>query len=120
MGTVTSIPPDPDPVAIPFRLTSETDGGTYTLVLHGEADLAVSDDVLNRGLAGLADPDVKVLILDLANVTFMDSTAISTLVLLRRGALAESKELRLVAIPDRVRRILDITGLTDVFDPPRP
>jgi anti-sigma B factor antagonist len=99
-----------------FRINAVPGHDICTLVLHGEADLAVADDIVALGTISLAEPTTQTLILDLQAVTFMDSTAIGALIRLRNLATDSDKHLQITHLPDRVRHILKLTGLGDVFE----
>ena len=90
------------------------------LVLSGEIDLASADAIIRLGGEALDHPDVSLLAVDVAAVTFIDSTALGTLVRLRNASLERGKNLRLDNVSDRVRRLLELTGLGVVFDTGRP
>jgi anti-sigma B factor antagonist len=98
-----------------FRIRAVPGDGTCTLVLTGEADLQVAEDIVELGTQSLKESSTSSLILDLAAVTFIDSTAIGALVKLRDHAISENKQLVLAGVPDRVHQLLRITGLGDVF-----
>ena len=98
-----------------------TSGGesapTARIVLRGEFDMASSDDlraaVLGTVYARLGDR----VIVDLAEVTFVDSTTIR---MLREGfdaATAENVRYRVINSVGVVHRVLEVMGLIDVFDP---
>jgi anti-sigma B factor antagonist len=55
------------------------------------------------------------LVVDLAGVTFCDSSGITALVAARNRALATQSEIALADVPAPVMRILRMTGLTAVF-----
>lgn len=99
-------------------MSTRSDEGVCTITVHGEADLATADELLRLGQVGLDDQATTKLVLDLRDVTFIDSTVISTFVQLRRAALSSRRAFELAELPDRVRRVLDITGLTSVFESP--
>ena len=65
-----------------------------------------------HGLQLAKHPNVVV---DLQGVTFLDSTALGVLVAASRHCRGLGGTLRLVISEPRVRRVLEITGLTDVF-----
>ncbi len=92
----------------------------YELRVSGEMDLSTVPAVERDGLNALADPAVLTLVLDLAEVTFIDSTGIGTLVRLRVAAESHDKRLILAAPSDAVLRVLALTSLSDVFtiEPP--
>jgi anti-sigma B factor antagonist len=88
--------------------------GTCVVRAGGEVDLAVADEFQQLALGGLADaPALEV---DLAGVTFMDSTGFSVLVRLRKEATAAGKPLWLAAVPPVVERLLAITGTAEMFE----
>jgi anti-anti-sigma factor len=99
-----------------FRIKAVPGDGTCTLVLFGEADLAVADDIVELGTVSLSEPATHTLCIDLAAVTFIDSTSIGALVRLRNIAIDQDKKLVLVAPQPRLLRTLDLSGLHGIFD----
>lgn len=57
----------------------------------------------------------QLLVVDLAGVSFCDSSGISALIAARNVAEAASAELALVAVPERLSRTFELTGLSDFF-----
>jgi anti-sigma B factor antagonist len=98
-----------------FRIKAAPADGTCTLILSGEADLDVADDIVELGTLSLKDATNHVLILDLAAVTFIDSTTLGALVQLRNIAMDQAKRMSLVNVPPVVARVLTIAGLDKVF-----
>jgi anti-anti-sigma factor len=87
--------------------------GVARLTIEGELDMA-SAPVLERAVDG-ARKSARVLELELAGVSFMDSTGLRTLLAIR-GRLEESGcELRLVAVPPPVLRVLEVTRTSSLF-----
>ena len=87
-----------------------------TLIVSGEADLTVADDIYTLGATSLAEPTTHTLLIELSAVTFIDSTAIGALVRLRNLAVGPDKRLELVKPSPRVTRILKLAGLDGAFD----
>lgn len=87
-----------------------------TLPLCGDIDLRTADDLITQGTKLLTScgPGVP-LIVDLAAVTFMDSSGLSALVRLRRAAEASRTPLLLREVPERVGVLLRLSGLTEQF-----
>ena len=56
--------------------------------------------------------------LDFAQLSFIDSTGLAVLVQARQRPLAKHGRLVVRAVPDRVRRVLEITDLLETFDVP--
>ena len=86
------------------------------LRLVGDIDLATADDFVARGanLLTHSPPGVS-LIVDLGEVTFLDSSGLSALVRLRRAAEARGSQLLLRDVPERVAVLLDLSGLAEYF-----
>lgn len=89
---------------IPF----EFDDGVG-IAVAGEIDLATAPE-LDSHLD--FDKDGSVVVLDLADVSFMDSTGLRSVVRAHEDAAASGKRLAVVA-SDSVRKLLDLTGLTE-------
>ena len=98
-----------------FRVTSLPGQNVAILALSGELDLALAADIVSAGSECLAESTTQTLIVDLRAVTFIDSTAIGSLVHLRNAALERGKQLELSHMPERVDKLLKITGLDQVF-----
>ena len=98
-----------------FRIATATDATTCTLILSGEADLAVAAEITDIGVQRCDEPGVTRLVVDLSEVTFIDSTALGALVHLRNVAEAAGKQFHLAHVPTRVQRVLAISGLDQVF-----
>jgi anti-anti-sigma factor len=101
-----------------FRIEARLDASVCTIRLYGEADLAVADQILEVGAAALSEPGTTAVIVDMAHLTFIDSTGLGALVRLRNLAVASNKTVHLAQPSERVKRVLDISGLASVFDAP--
>lgn len=84
------------------------------LRLSGEIDLAAAPDIVTAGTTALASSDE--LVIDLGAVTFLDSTALGALIELNNAATDKGATFTLRNVPDRVHRILDLTGLSEAFN----
>ncbi len=85
------------------------------VALRGELDLAAAPGLQRELLALLARP-VPSLTLDLAELTFLDSSGLGSLYRTRRAAEEGGVPLRLQAVPEHVMRVLDVTAMTPLFD----
>jgi anti-sigma B factor antagonist len=94
---------------------SVPDSGSCVLSLGGEFDLANAETIVELGIEGLSIAGVERLVVDLAAVTFMDSTALGALIRLRNLSQGRNQEMSLAGVPDRVQRLLAVTGLAEVF-----
>ena len=98
-----------------FRVRAIPAEDTCTLELSGEADLATAQDIVELGILSLEQESIHRLIIDLAEVTFIDSTTIGGLVRLHNLAIERSKQMSLVHVSPRIIRVLQITGLEGTF-----
>ena len=88
------------------------DGGLVKLVLRGELDLstvAKVEEELRR--AESAEPPV--LVMDLAGLTFLDSTGLRLIVTADQRARDQGRRLTVVKGPDTVQRVFSITRLDE-------
>jgi phospholipid transport system transporter-binding protein len=61
-------------------------------------------------------PAVPQLTIDLAGVTEVDSSAVSLLLEWRRAALREKRELEFVNLPDNLKSLAQLYGVTELLD----
>lgn len=105
------LPPD----GVEFRIDEEhPSGGVVLLAVRGEADLHVAGELGDR-LSIALDGGASSIVLDLTEVTFVDSMTLGTLVANAKRARASGGELRLVVTGAPIRRILEVTLLDRVF-----
>ncbi len=94
--------------------TSEKDGVTI-LALSGKIMGGPEASQINEQVNSLIDQGKHVILVDLDNVEWMNSSGLGILI----GAMTTLKnnngELALVHISDRIRNLLKITKLVDVF-----
>jgi len=84
------------------------------VTVSGEVDVETSP-VLEERLTSVLDRGLSSIRIDLADVTFLDSTGLSVLISGLKRCRAAGGELRLLSPRPNVRKVLEITGLTDVF-----
>jgi anti-anti-sigma factor len=95
-------------------VTTTSQDSAPVLAVSGDLDISGVDEFLahaDRLLAGASDT-IEV---DLSGVTFIDSSGLGALVRLHKTAGDVGSELRLTNVPRPVTRILELTGLTDLF-----
>jgi anti-sigma B factor antagonist len=95
------------------KLCAPRSDGQVVVALSGELDVADAVRVAAT-LTALA-ANGREIIVDLANLEFMDSSGLAALVRARRDARNVGLDVRLAAPRPQVRRILTITRLIDVF-----
>jgi anti-sigma B factor antagonist len=103
---------------VPMFSTGVTREGAATVVeIAGELDIATVPELKEVAYAELDRPECTALVLDLADLTFLDSTGIGCWVQVRTHALASGKQVTIRAVPAGVRRVLEISGLLPLFTP---
>lgn len=97
-------------------METRTEGADpIVITVSGEVDLATAAD-LERALSeAMTGTDAATIDVDLAGVEFMDSAGLRVLVAARKQAEDAGRTLRLRSPHERVRRIIEITGLAAVF-----
>ncbi|HEU4978488.1 MAG TPA: STAS domain-containing protein [Solirubrobacteraceae bacterium] len=93
----------------PFRFEVDEDGERATVRIEGELDLGTADG-LAVTLLDLVGRHRTVTV-DLRGLDFMDSTGISMLVECNAAAAARGSAFYVVRGPERVQRVLAITGV---------
>jgi anti-anti-sigma factor len=94
----------------PLSVTVQLDGHTARVVAVGEIDMSTAD-VLRDSLNDALDKNPLAVVLDMAGVTFLDSTGIAALVVARHRAINENAKLTLINCRSIIRQVLDVTGV---------
>lgn len=85
------------------------------LLVSGSIDLQSRERLLAAGRESLSRDDVDGLILDLADVSFIDSTGIGAFVELSRDAEDRGASFSIRNPSPRVARLVELVGLSDVW-----
>jgi anti-sigma B factor antagonist len=97
-----------------FELESVIGGTRTTVILRGEIDMLTAPD-LEAVLRPLCAGGPSEIVLDLSNVTFVDSTALRTIISAQQLCARAGSGLSLVPGPEQVQRVFEITGMYDHF-----
>jgi anti-sigma B factor antagonist len=97
-----------------FSVTTRTTVTGPVVTAAGELDVATAPR-LRAAIGALTLDRGRLLVLDLAGVTFCDSSGISTLIAARNLAEAAGAALALAAVPARLSRTFALIGLGDFF-----
>jgi anti-sigma B factor antagonist len=98
-----------------FRLERENGGGATVVVAGGDIDMTTSRE-FGRRLEGLLRASTGDVVLDLLQVVYLDSTALRALLASRKVAAERGSRLVLVVAQSDVLHVLEVTGLTTLFD----
>ena len=91
------------------------DSGVAVVKVRGEVDVYTSGALRDGLLRVITDDGQSGLVVNLADVKFIDSTGLGVLVGVLHRVRATNRSLALAAPSQRARRILNTTGLAKVF-----
>lgn len=94
-----------------LQLTVSHQGTTGILELVGELDVAQEARV-SEALKEVLDSQPECLVLDLSQLTFIDSTGIGIVIGLKKAAERDGVRLVICRGPLSVQRVFELTGLT--------
>lgn len=107
-----------------LKVTTRTQGGHVVVSVQGEIDLYTVPRLRGELASALAGGGPVRLVVDLSGVEFCDSIGVNALLAAHRQAREAGGDLELLAPRAGVRKILQVTGLEQVFtvtdDPARP
>jgi anti-sigma B factor antagonist len=101
-----------------FAVEQTSTGVGVCVAVAGEVDVETAPQLrhaLESAVDAAAGAGRARVVVDLGAVTFMDSTGLTALVAGRARAMSVGVTVALLSVPDRVRKILSITGLLAVF-----
>ena len=95
--------------------TREVDG-VSVLELEGRIVLGEESNSLREKVKGLIAAGKKKIVLNMDNVTFIDSAGLGTLVAAHHSAKSQGASLRLCHLGSKFQEVLQITKLLTVFE----
>ncbi|MEU5904102.1 STAS domain-containing protein [Micromonospora sp. NPDC047527] len=96
-------------------LSARPGRGCTVLEVHGELDMATSPQ-LSDGLQQLIDAGDRRVVVDLAGVGFMDSSALGALVVMFKALRDIGGQLSLASVQPAVHSVLTVTSLDQAID----
>lgn len=97
-----------------LTISSQRDGDVHAICLSGELDLATAEG-LQRELQRAEATDVDSIILDLSELTFMDSTGAALMLRAHARSRADSDRLTMLRGRGAVQRVLELCAIADVL-----
>lgn len=91
--------------------------GEARVTASGEIDVHTAPLLLAE-VRRVVEGGAPSVVLDLADVGFMDSSGLRALITLREQALAAGGELRITAASRSVQRVIEVTGLSEFLGVP--
>ena len=95
-------------------MSSHRDGDVHTLCLAGELDLATADLVRDE-LARIESSGAGSIVIDLAGLTFMDSTGIQLLIGAHARSRTNDHRLTLRPGPAAIQRVVTLCGVDELL-----
>ncbi|MEU2338392.1 STAS domain-containing protein [Streptomyces sp. NPDC013172] len=87
---------------------------TAVVVVAGDVDLHTAP-VLRAQALTVVEQGSPHVVLDLAQVDYVDSTGLSTLIVLLQAAQEAGGSLRVASVPDRLVRMVTLTGISQML-----
>lgn len=103
----------------PFQCIVEPRRGAVRIHVRGELDLDTAD-TLEASLRELHEVGFDRIELDLAALMFIDSTGLHLLIRWSELSARDGSELRVTRCSPQVRRLFEITAVTDLIPPAEP
>lgn len=95
-----------------FSVEVQFDPPRVTLAPRGELDLATAP-ALEREMEALPWPQLAELVVDLADLSFIDSTGLSVLIRASQRAAAAGLRFSVIRAPEQPRTLFTIAGVTE-------
>ena len=98
-----------------LTLSTRRDADRWIVSVAGELDLATVTQLRAAAQPAFDDPTCSTLVLDLADLTFLDSTGLGCWIELRNAAEDTGTVLALESVPPSALRTVSIAGLATLF-----
>ena len=99
-----------------LKVTSREVDNVSVLALEGRVVLGEESTLLREKVKGLLSQGKKKIVLNMSNVTFIDSAGLGTLVAAHSSAKTQGAALKLCHLGAKFQEVLQITKLVTVFD----
>ncbi len=93
---------------------------TFVIALSGEVDYITTQQFREEVSAILAAGEIRILVVDLAEVSFLDSTGVGTLVVARRICADCGVRLLLRSVNPFIARLFAVLGVSETLGVPVP
>jgi anti-sigma B factor antagonist len=114
------LPPDPlsdeEETIVALKISQREVDGVTVVALDGRIVLGEESTALREKIKSLLAEGKKKIVLNMDNITFIDSAGLGTLVASHHTAKKEGASLRLCHLGSKFQEVLQITKLLTVFD----
>jgi len=119
-GSGPELPPDPlmdeEESKVALKLTTREVDGVTVVALDGRIVLGEESSALREKVKSLVAEGKKKIVLNMDNITFIDSAGLGTLVASHHSAKNQGATLRLCHLGAKFTEVLQITKLMTIFD----
>jgi anti-sigma B factor antagonist len=98
------------------KVTIQEVDGVSAVGLHGRIVLGAESGALRETVKGLLAEGKKKVVLNMADVTYIDSAGLGILVAAYVSAKTQGASIRLCALGNKFREVLQITRLLTIFE----
>ncbi len=99
-----------------LKMTNREVDGVAVVALDGRIVLGEESNALREKVKSLIAEGKKKVVLNMANITFIDSAGLGTLVAAHHSAKSQGAALKLAHLGAKFQEVLQITKLLTVFD----
>lgn len=99
-----------------LKITNREVDGVAVVALEGRIVLGEESNALRERVKGLLAANKKQIVLDMSNVTYIDSAGLGTLVAAHHSAKSQNAALKLSNLGAKFQEVLQVTKLLTVFD----
>ncbi len=99
-----------------LRMTDRESGGVTVVEIEGRIVLGEESNAFREHIKGLLAAGKKKIVLNLANVSYIDSAGLGTLVATFHSARKDGATLKLANLGAKFKEVLQVTKLMTVFD----
>jgi anti-sigma B factor antagonist len=100
---------------VALKITNSETNGTSVVTLDGRIVLGEDSKSLRENLKGLIAEGKKQIVLNMEDITYIDSTGLGTLVAAQVSAKTQGASLKLCNLGRKFQELLQITKLVTVF-----
>jgi anti-sigma B factor antagonist len=101
---------------VALKITDRVVDGVAVVALEGRIVLGEESNALREKVKSLLAAGQKKVVLNMANVTYIDSSGLGTMVASHTSARAQGASLKICNLGSKFQEILQVTKLVTVFD----
>ena len=99
-----------------LKMTNREVDGVSVVALDGRIVLGEESNALREKMKSMIAEGKKKIVLNMGNITFIDSAGLGTLVAAHHSAKSQGASLKLAHLGSKFQEVLQITKLLTVFD----